>query len=257
MRGAFTRICERREGAVLVITLDGEERRNALGADASHAIDRAISAAEADVTVGAILLTGAGDRAFCAGMDMKEAAERGAGHGLVPERGFAGITERRRSKPLIVAVNGAAVAGGFEIALAADLVFAADHAVFALAEVKRGLFAFAGGIQRLARSVPRATALGLVLTGEAIDARRAHALGLVTEVMPLAELMPRALGVAQTIAAFDRMTIRRTLALHDFAADAPIGESLRFGRAYGEETLGDAASRAAIRAYAEGGRPKA
>lgn len=239
-------------GAVRIITIDRERRSNALDVAASDAIDRAVDTAERDPAIRVLLLTAAGDRSFCAGMDLKEAAERGPGHGLVPGRGFAGITERRRTKPLIVAANGAVVAGGFEIALAADIVIAADHAIFGLAEVKRGLFAFAGGVQRLARSVPRATALHIVLTGEPISAARALELGLISEVVPRDRLMPRALELAEMIAGFDRDTVRRALALHDFAADAPITESLSFGRAYGEETLGGLATQEGIRAYAEG-----
>ena len=244
-------VCSRRLGAVLILTIDREARRNALDAAMSIAIDVAITAAEADPAIGTILLTGSGERAFCAGMDLKEAAEKGAGGGLIPGRGFAGITERRRTKPLIVAVNGPAVAGGFEIALAADIVIAAAHATFALAEVKRGLFAFAGGIQRLARAVPRATALGLILTGEPITAARALELGLITEIVPSADLMPRAIAVAAAIAAFDPATLQRAMLLYDMAAAAPIDESLRFGRAFGEETLGSGASLAAIAAYAK------
>ncbi|MFZ5707458.1 MAG: enoyl-CoA hydratase/isomerase family protein [Pseudomonadota bacterium] len=239
-------------GAVRIITIDRERRSNALDVAASEAIDQAVDAAERDPAIRVVLLTAAGERSFCAGMDLKEAAERGPGHGLVPGRGFAGITERRRTKPLIVAANGAVVAGGFELALAADIVIAADHAIFGLAEVKRGLFAFAGGVQRLARSVPRATALHIVLTGEPIGAARALELGLISEVVPRDRLMPRAIELAETIAGFDRDTVRRALALHDFAADAPIAESLSFGRAYGEETLGGLATQEGIRAYAEG-----
>lgn len=239
-------------GAVRLIRIEREARSNALDAAASIAIDRAVDEAERDPAIHVLLLTAAGDRAFCAGMDLKEAAERGAGHGLIPGRGFAGLTERRRTKPLVVAVNGAAVAGGFEIVLAADIVVAADHALFGLAEVKRGMFAFAGGVQRLARAVPRATALNLILTGEPIAAERAFALGLVSEVVPAERLAARAMEVAREIAGFDRDTVRRALALHDFAADAPIHESLDFGRRYGEETLGSAAERVAVRAYAEG-----
>lgn len=237
---------------VRIITIDRERRSNALDVAASAAIDQAIDTAERDPAIHVVVLTAAGDRSFCAGMDLKEAAERGPGHGLVPGRGFAGITERRRTKPLIVAANGAVVAGGFEIALAADIVVAADHAIFGLAEVKRGLFAFAGGVQRLARSVPRATALHIVLTGEPISAARSLELGLISEVVPRDQLMPRAIELAEMIAGFDRDTVRRALALHDFAADAPIHESLSFGRAYGEETLGGLATQEGIRAYAEG-----
>jgi enoyl-CoA hydratase/carnithine racemase len=245
-----------RRGAILVITIDREARRGALDAAASGAIDAAIDAAERDEAVRVVVLTGTGDRAFCSGMDLKEAAEEGAGRGLIPGRGFAGLTEGRRAKPLIVAVNGAAVAGGFEIVLAADIVVAAEHAIFALAEVKRGLFAFAGGIQRLARAVPRATALGLILTGEPITAQRAWTLGLVTEVVPGAELMSRAMVLAEMIAGYDAEAVRSAKMLHGMAADAPIDDSLRFGRAYGEKTLASPASREGIAAYAAG-RPKA
>lgn len=234
-----------------VLTIDREERRNALNAATSVAIDREIDRAEADSEVTAIILTGTGERAFCSGMDMKEAAAIGAGHGLVPGRGFAGITERRRKKPLIVAVNGAAVAGGMEIALAADIVIAADHAVFGLSEVKRGLFAFAGGIQRLARAVPRAAGLGMILTGEPISAVRAHILGLVTEVLPAADVLPRAIEIARMIADYSPAAVANAKALYDFAADSPIHESLSFGRAFGEVTLGTTHSREGIAAFAE------
>jgi enoyl-CoA hydratase/carnithine racemase len=242
---------ERLDG-LLRITIEREAQRNALDSAASSAIDAAVDEAERDPAIHAVLLTGSGQRAFCAGMDLKEAARIGAGHGLVPGRGFAGITERRRTKPLIVAVNGAAVAGGFEIVLAADIVVAADHAIFGLAEVKRGMFAFAGGVQRLARAVPRATALSIILTGEPIGADRAWQLGLFSEVVPAAELQARALAVAETICSYDPATVRRAKALHDMAADAPIDESLRFGRTWGEETLRSAATIEGIAAFAEG-----
>jgi len=241
-----------RDGAVLLLTIDRDHRRNALDAATSAALDRAIDEAEHDPAIAVMVLTGAGTRAFCSGMDMKEAAEIGVGHGLAPGRGFGGITERRRTKPLIAAVNGAAIAGGFEIALACDLVVAADHAVFGLAEVKRGLFAFAGGIQRLARSVPRQTALALVLTGESVSAARMFELGLISEIVPGEAVVPRALALARLIAGYSQDAVRNAKLLHDLAADAAIDDSLRFGRAWGEATLGSAETHARLAAYAEG-----
>ena len=239
-----------RRGALMVLTIDREERRNALDSFTSAALDAAIDSGERDPDISIIILTATGDRAFCSGMDMKEAAAIGPGSGLIPGRGFGGITERRRTKPLIAAINGAAVAGGFEIALACDIVIAADHAVFALAEVKRGMFAFAGGIQRLARMVPRQTALSLILTGEPISAARMHQLGLVSEVVPGADLRARATAIGETIAGYSQDGVRNAKLLHDLAADAAIDDSLRFGRAWGEANLGSDAIRAGIAAFA-------
>lgn len=237
-----------RRGGVAALTIAREARANALDAATSKAVDHAVTEAENDAAIGAILLTGAGDRAFCSGMDMKEAAEIGAGHGLIPGRGFAGLTERRRTKPLIVAVNGAAVAGGMEILLAADIVIAADHARFGLSEVKRGLFAYAGGIQRLARAVPRAAGLWMILTGETVDAARMLELGLVSEVVPAARLRARAMEVAATIVGWDRQAVASARLLFDMAADMPVEQSLRIGRAYGDATLA-ARDQSGVRAF--------
>ena len=242
---------EYRNGLAL-FTIDREARRNALDSATSTALDAAVEAAETDPAIRVLLLTATGDRAFCSGMDLKEAAQLGAGNGLVPGRGFGGLTERRRRKPLIVAINGAAVAGGFEIMLAADIVIAAEHAIMGLPEIKRGMFAFAGGIQRLSRTVPRAAALGLILTGEAIDARRAWQLGLVTEVVPAADLLPRAIAIADLLMSYDPAMVARSKALHDFAAASPIDESLAFGRAWGQETLHSSTVREGIGTFANG-----
>ena len=243
-----------RRGALLILTIDRESRRNALDSATSAALDAAIEKGEQDPDVAVIILTSTGDRAFCSGMDMKEAATIGPGCGLIPGRGFGGITERRRSKPLIAAINGAAVAGGFEIALACDIVIAADHSIFALAEVKRGMFAFAGGIQRLARMVPRQTALALLLTGEPISATRMFELGLVSEVVAQSDLKDRAIAVGDLIASYSQEGVRNAKLLHDLAADAAIDDSLRFGRAWGEATLGSDAIRQEIVAFAASGK---
>jgi enoyl-CoA hydratase/carnithine racemase len=234
----------------MLLTIDREARRNALDSITSAALDAAIDEMERDPDIALAILTGVGDRAFCSGMDLKEAAAVGAGTGLIPGRGFGGVTERRRTKPLVAAVNGAAVAGGFEIALACDIVIAAEHAVFGLAEVKRGMFAFAGGIQRLARAVPRQTALAIILTGEPVSAQRLHTLGVVSEVVPGPDVMPRAIAIGEAIAGHAQEAVRNAKLLHDLAADAAIDESLRFGRAWGEATLDSAETRAGISDYA-------
>ncbi|HEX7783006.1 MAG TPA: enoyl-CoA hydratase-related protein [Sphingobium sp.] len=241
-----------RHGPVLLLVIDREERRNAIDSITSAAIDSHIGLAEENDSIGAIVITGSGDRAFCSGMDMKEAAEIGIGHGLIPERGFAGITERKRTKPLIAAVNGVAVAGGFEIALACDIVIAADHAMFGLSEVKRGLFAFAGGVQRLARQVPRSTALSLILTGEPVSAVRMYGLGVVSEVVPAAQLRQRALDIATAMLQNSWEAIRNGKLLYEMAADMTTDHSLRFGRAFGEATLQSADSHEGVAAFSEG-----
>jgi enoyl-CoA hydratase/carnithine racemase len=239
-----------RRGALMILTIDREDRRNALDSATSAALDQAVDEGERDPGVAVLILTAVGTGAFCSGMDMKEAAANGPGSGLIPGRGFGGITQRRRTKPLIAAINGAAVAGGFEIALACDIVIAADQAVFALAEVRHGMFAFSGGIQRLARMVPRQTALALILTGEPIGARRMVELGLASEVVPVAELLDRAIAIGEMIAAYPQEGVRNAKLLHDLAADAAIDDSLRFGRAWGEATLDGEAIRAGIAAFA-------
>lgn len=240
-----------RRGAILLLTIDRPDRRNALDAATSRAIDHWIGTAEDDPSIGATILTGSGDRAFCSGMDMKEAAAIGAGHGLIPGRGFAGITERSRKKPLIAAVNGYAVAGGLEISLACDIVFAADHAMFGLSEVKRGLFAFAGGIQRLARQVPRSVGMSMILTGEPISAQRLCALGVVSEVMPLDALLPRTVAMTEAMLENSWDAIRNAKLLYDLAADMPIDQALRAGNAFGMATLRSDSSREGVAAFAE------
>lgn len=242
-------IVERR-GAVSLLTIDRDHARNALDAATSRLMDEAISAAEADPTIGAVIVTGTGNRAFCSGMDLKEAERIGAGHGLIPGRGFGGITERRRSKPLIAAINGTAVAGGFEIMMACDMVFAAEHAMMGLSEVKRGLFAFAGGIQRLAAQVPRATALAMIMTGELLPARRMYELGVVTEVVPDETLLERALAVTQAMLANSWQAINNGRELYELSSGMGTMQALGVGNAWGKATLASADSREGIAAYA-------
>ncbi len=242
-------LIEEQRGAICLLTIDRDAVRNALDAETARALDAAVTQAEADAAIGAIVLTATGDRAFCSGMDLKEAAVKGAGHGLIPGRGFGGLTERRRVKPLIAAVNGTAVAGGFEIMLACDMVFAADHAMMGLSEVRRGLFAFAGGIQRLARQVPRATALAMIMTGELMPAQRMYDLGVVTEVVPGPHLLDRTLAVTDAMLANSWQAINNGRRLYDLAADMEIDQALAVGNLWGKATLDSPESRAGIAAY--------
>jgi enoyl-CoA hydratase/carnithine racemase len=203
---------ELREG-VATVTLERPAQRNAIDAATTAALRAAFDRFDADDAALVALLTGSGDRAFCAGMDLKAFA---AGEGpaiLEGPGGFAGLTHRPRTKPVIAAVNGAALAGGCELVLSCDLVVAAEHATFGLPEVRRGLFAAAGGALRLPRLIPRAAALELLLTGEAIDAPTALALGLVNRVVAPALLLETARALALKICANAPLEVRETLAL--------------------------------------------
>jgi enoyl-CoA hydratase/carnithine racemase len=238
-----------RAGRVATITLDRPARRNAVDAATSTLVDRLVRQAEADREVGVIVLTGAGT-AFCSGMDLKEAAEIGAGHGLLPGGGFCGITERRVDKPLIAAVNGPAVAGGFELALACDLILAADHAIFGLPEVTRGMVAFTGGVQRLARALPRQAAAEIVLTGQPVTAARLHALGLVARVVPAERLMAEAQALADTILANSAHAVAEARRLLDEAADLPLDQGIALGHARADSLMRSEDAAARIAAYA-------
>jgi enoyl-CoA hydratase len=141
-------------------------------------------------------------------MDLKAFASGEVADILSAKGGFAGIAARRFPKPLIAAVNGAAVAGGFEIVLACDLVVAAEHATFGIPEVKRGLAAAGGGLIRLAKRAPQAIALELALTGDSIDAQRALAYGLVNRVVPADQVISEALALANSICANAPLAVR-------------------------------------------------
>ena len=181
---------------IAYITLNRPERMNALHPPANLELSGVWDDFAADPDAWVAILTGAGERAFSAGNDLKYTAEHaGASFSTAApvKGGFGGITSRFDLwKPVIAAVNGYAMGGGFEMALACDIIIAAEHARFALPEPRVGLFAGAGGVHRLPRQLPLKIAMGMILTGKQIDARQAERYGLVNEVVPLAELMPAA-----------------------------------------------------------------
>jgi enoyl-CoA hydratase len=191
-----------RRGNVLVARLNRPEARNALDAALIGAISRAMNDADADPEVRAVVLTGTGDRAFCAGMDLRAFAggEAPAGGDPGATAGFFRLVRGEVTTPLIGAANASAVAGGLELLLGCDLIVASSEARFGLPEVKRGLFA-AGGGTFLGTRVPLAVALEIALTGDTVDAERVYALGLVNAVVPPEEVLPTALGFADRIAA--------------------------------------------------------
>jgi crotonobetainyl-CoA hydratase len=189
-----------RRGNVLIITINRPEARNAINASVSIAVGDALAAAQADPDIRAVVLTGSGDKSFCAGADLKAIA-RGENlfHPDHPEWGFAGYVRHFIDKPMIAAVNGTALGGGTELALASDLVVARESAVFGLPEVKRGLIAGAGGVFRIVEQLPRKVALELLFTGEPITAAEALRWGLINEVVPDGAELDAALALAERI----------------------------------------------------------
>ncbi len=193
-----------RDGHVCVLTINRPEARNAINGPVTDALGVALHEADADPEVRAIVVTGAGDKSFCAGADLK-ALSRGENIGpsdAAHQRwGFAGMVSHPISTPIIAAVNGTALGGGTELVLASDLAVAADTATFGLPEVKRGLFAAAGGAFRIVDAVPKKVAMELLLTGRPITAEQALTYGLINQVVPSAEVRSAAVALASEIAA--------------------------------------------------------
>ena len=173
-----------RRGAVTVLRLNRPEARNSLNPELLTAIGLAMLEAESDADTRAVVLTGTGDKAFCAGMDLRAFAEGGSlGGSKEGMQGFVRFTQGEIGVPIVGAANATAVAGGFELLLGCDVVVASEAAKFGLPEVKRGLFAAGGGVFVSTR-IPLAVALELTLTGDPIDATRAQSLGLINQVVP-------------------------------------------------------------------------
>jgi crotonobetainyl-CoA hydratase len=192
----------RRVGAVLVIQINRPEARNAINTATADRIGAAMELAHTDRDVRCVILTGTGDRAFCAGADLKASRQ---GHGAIPsehpEWGFGGVARHRIDKPVIAAVNGVALGGGTELVLACDLAVACEWAEFGLPEVRRGRFAGQGGLFRLPSQVPWKLAMEMILTGVPIRADKALELGLVNRLAgSVDEMMELAMGLAEQIA---------------------------------------------------------
>ncbi len=202
-------LTERRDG-VLIITLNRPEARNAVNRALAEGVAAALDALDADADVAVGVLTGAG-AGFSAGMDLKAFV---AGESAwVADRGFAGIVQRSARKPLIAAIEGFAVAGGLEIALACDLIVAARGAKLGIPEVKRSLVAAAGALLRLPRRLPYGVAMELALTGDTITAERAYELGLVNRVTEQGQAIDAALELAAAMAKNGPLALDATKAI--------------------------------------------
>ena len=208
-------------GRVGYVVFDNQRKFNAVNFDMWSAVPKVMAEFVADPDVRAIVVTGAGEKAFSAGNDLKWTAEN-QGKLEIPPRGFGGLTNRHDlDKPVIAAVNGVAMGGGFEIALACDIIVASDKATFALPEPKVGLAAGAGGMQRLSRMIPLKKAMGMMLTGRHVSAKEGHELGFVTAVVPHADLMKEARRWADDILACSPMSVRATKQVVMRSLDVP------------------------------------
>ncbi len=220
-----------RRGNVEILTINRPEARNAINGAVSQAMSGALDELSDDDAVAVVVLTGSGDKAFSAGMDLKAFAS-GEGASIIgASGGFAGIAKRDFPKPIIAAVNGSALAGGCEIMLSCDLVVAVEHATFGIPEAKRGLIAGAGALIRLPKRLPMAVALELALTGDPIDADRAFALGLVNRVVAADRLIDEALDLAGRIAQNAPLAVRHSKAVIKQAAEVPESEGWKINDA--------------------------
>jgi crotonobetainyl-CoA hydratase len=215
-----------REGRVLVMTMNRPEVMNALHPPANFELERVPDGFVADPELWVAIVTGAGDRAFSAGNDLKYQASAGAKL-EIPRTGFAGLTARfDNPKPVIAAVNGVALGGGFEIALACDLVVAAETATFALPEPRVGLAAMAGGVHRLPRQIGLKRAMGMLLTGRRVSAAEGRELGFVNEVVPAGESLAGARRWAAAILECAPLSVRASKEAALAGLDRPLEEAM-------------------------------
>jgi enoyl-CoA hydratase len=207
-------------GPFAVIKINRPEARNAVNGAVANGIEEAIDRIEADDSIWVGILTGE-PPVFCAGADLKEINSGNAGALSTKKGGFAGFVQRERTKPVIAAVDGPALAGGTEIVLASDLVVASTTATFGIPEVKRSLVAGAGGLFRLGRKIPLNVAMELTLTGDPIDATRAHHFGLVNRLVEPGQALDEAIKLAEQVCANAPVAVRESRKIVLEATNAP------------------------------------
>jgi enoyl-CoA hydratase len=241
------------------LTLDRPQRRNALSGGLTRRLTQTLVALDVDDDVRAIVVTGAGDRAFCAGTDLKDLDTRArtTGRGprhpmrLVERNLFETLLETR--KPTVAVLNGPAIGGGFELALACDVRIAADHAYMALPEVQRGMGANFGSVM-LPRLLPRAIAMELLYTGEPLSPAEALRWGLLNRVVPAADLRARAEELVRAIGAGAPLTLRRYKEMATRGWELPIHSALRLDA--GPDVYGSRDREEGVRAFVEGRAPR-
>lgn len=217
------------DDGIAVITLNRPERLNAMDAEHYQALSDAWIRVRDDAAIRVAVITGAGERSFTTGADLKSfiPSQPSLAELMLTQQGQLLNRGLEVWKPVIAAVNGYCLGGGMTLMLATDIRVAAEHATFSVAEVKRGVFPANGGTQRIARQLPHAVAMELLLTGDAIDAATAERWGLVNKVVPVAALMETALGYARRIAANAPLAVQAAKELAIRSRDVDLATGLR------------------------------
>jgi enoyl-CoA hydratase/carnithine racemase len=243
---------------IAYLTINRPDVMNALHPPASVEMSQAWDDFAADPEVWVAIVTGAGERAFSAGMDLRYRAQNEGERIAMPDSGFGGLTNPRKrqiNKPIIAAVNGYALGGGLELAMACDIIIASDTAQLGLPEAKRGILPGAGGMHRLPRQIPYRIALGYMLTGRNIPADEAYRWGLVNEVVPPADLMDTARKWAQEILECAPLSVRAIKQAASMGLDMSLEEAYKTRFPAQEAMQGSEDSREGPRAFAERRKP--
>lgn len=218
------------KGRVGIVTVNRPEALNAVNHAVMKSLMEAVSALDQDDNIGCMVITGAGEKAFVAGADIKEMADKSYTDMYLADIQSGWETFAATRKPVIAAVNGFALGGGCEIAMMCDIIIAADSARFGQPEIKLGVTPGWGGSQRLTRAVGKAKAMDLILTGRMMDAAEAESCGLVARVVPTDKLMEEALAAAETIASYSKTTLMVAKEQVNRAFETTLAEGLRFER---------------------------
>src|SRR5439155_8070140 len=248
-----------KSGRIAYLTINRPDVMNALHPPAAHEMARAWEDFKQDDDAWVAIVTGAGDRAFSAGMDLRYRPAEGFERLPFPEAGFGGLTNPRHAgvwKPIIAAVNGYALGGGLELAMACDIIVAADTAQLGLPEARRGIVPGAGGMHRLPRQIPFRIALGYMLTGKHMPADEAYRWGLVNEVVPAAELMATAERWANEILECAPLSVQLTKEAALSGLSLPVEEATRQDRPRLERLFTSQDFVEGPKAFAEKRRPR-
>ena len=253
MANTYKQIEHSIENNIAMIKLNRPERFNALGIRIVEELGRALDEIEVSEEVRTVILTGAGDRAFCSGVDLKERREMDTDERWAHNRALNAFSERlaRIQVPTIAAINGLAFGGGFEMTLACDFRISADHAEFALPEVGIGIIPGSGGTQRLPRLIGPTRAKELILTARRIDAETALGMGIVSRVVSKDELLEKARALAEETAKNSPLAVAYAKAAVDIAMETPIEQGLRFETAAIRTTLASEDYQIGLAAFAE------